>query len=64
MADINGVEYTYANKDEYDFEGGEISEIVIDAEMEKMRIKNSWDKWSEEDKKLYIKLTELKRRNV
>ena len=24
MADINGVERTYANKDEYDFEGGEV----------------------------------------
>jgi hypothetical protein len=24
MADINGVEKTYANKDEYDFEGGEV----------------------------------------
>ena len=23
MADINGVEFTYANKDVYDFEGGE-----------------------------------------
>ena len=26
MADINGVEYTYANKDHYDFEGGEVEE--------------------------------------
>ena len=24
MADINGVERTYANKDEYDWEGGEV----------------------------------------
>ena len=24
MPDINGVERTYANKDEYDFEGGEV----------------------------------------
>ena len=24
MADINGIERTYANKDEYDFEGGEV----------------------------------------
>ena len=24
MADINGVKRTYANKDEYDFEGGEV----------------------------------------
>ena len=26
MADINGVERTYANKDEYDWEGGEVDE--------------------------------------
>ena len=26
MADRNGVEKTYANKDEYDFEGGEVGE--------------------------------------
>jgi len=26
MADINGVERTYANKDEYDFEGGEVDD--------------------------------------
>ena len=26
MADFNGVERTYANKDEYDFEGGEVDE--------------------------------------
>lgn len=25
MADINGVERTYANKDEYDWEGGEVT---------------------------------------
>ena len=24
MADINGIERTYANKDEYDWEGGEV----------------------------------------
>ena len=27
MADINGVEYKYANKDNYDFEGGEVGEF-------------------------------------
>ncbi len=26
MADINGVERTYANKDEYDWEGGEVDD--------------------------------------
>mgnify|MGYP006092629471 FL=1 len=26
MADRNGVERTYANKDQYDFEGGEVDE--------------------------------------
>ena len=26
MADRNGVESTYANKDQYDFEGGEVDE--------------------------------------
>jgi len=26
MADFNGVERTYANKDEYDFQGGEVNE--------------------------------------
>ena len=26
MVDKNGVEFTYANKDEYDFEGGEVDE--------------------------------------
>jgi len=26
MADKNGIERTYANKDEYDFEGGEVDE--------------------------------------
>ncbi len=28
MADINGVERTYANKDEYDWEGGEVDEYT------------------------------------
>ena len=27
MADINGVERTYANKDEYDWEGGEVVSV-------------------------------------
>ena len=32
MADINGVERTYANKDHYDFEGGEYNDAeVVDA---------------------------------
>ena len=34
MADRNGVERTYANKDEYDFEGGEVDEMGIDFEKE------------------------------
>jgi len=38
MADINGVEYKYANKDHYDFEGGEYIETEI---LEAMQIKEN-----------------------
>ena len=34
MADINGVEFTYANKDEYDFEGGEYDDGEVQTAME------------------------------
>ena len=34
MADINGVERTYANKDEYDFEGGEYDSNEVDTIMQ------------------------------
>ena len=34
MADINGVECTYANKDEYDFEGGEYDSNEVDTIMQ------------------------------
>ena len=34
MVDINGVEFTYANKDEYDFEGGEYDDGEVQTAME------------------------------
>lgn len=34
MADINGVELSYANKDEYDFEGGEYDDGEVQTAME------------------------------
>ena len=34
MADINGVERTYANKDESDFEGGEYDSNEVDTIMQ------------------------------
>jgi hypothetical protein len=39
MADINGVERTYANKDEYDWEGGEVdnNEFLFDQLYEEER---------------------------
>ncbi len=34
MADINGVELSYATKDEYDFEGGEYDDGEVQTAME------------------------------
>jgi len=50
MADINGVEYTYANKDHYDFEGGEVEELehpYFDEQKEKLA---GFDKFTESTK--------------
>ena len=44
MADINGVEYTYANKDHYDFEGGEFEHPYFDEHKEKLA---GFDKFTE-----------------
>ena len=44
MADINGVEFTYANKDEYDFEGGEYDDGEVITAMQN----NMHGKWTKE----------------
>ena len=45
MADINGVEFTYANKDEYDFEGGEYDDGEVITAMQN----NMHGKWTKEN---------------
>ena len=45
MADINGVEYTYANKDHYDFEGGEYDDGEVQTAMQN----NMHGKWTKEN---------------
>ena len=47
MADINGVERTYANKDEYDFEGGEYDSDEVDAIMQSEEYKREHMDYSE-----------------
>ena len=59
MADINGVEYTYANKDHYDFEGGEFEHPYVDEHKEKLagfdeftksiKENNMYGKWTKEN---------------
>ena len=45
MADINGIERTYANKDEYDFEGGEYNDGEVQTAMQN----NMNGKWTKEN---------------
>ena len=45
MADINGVELSYANKDEYDFEGGEYDDGEVQTAMQN----NMHGKWTKEN---------------
>ena len=45
MADINGVERTYANKDHYDFEGGEYDDGEVQTAMQN----NMHGKWTKEN---------------
>ena len=47
MADINGVERTYANKDEYDFEGGEYDSNEVDTIMQSEEYKREHMDFSE-----------------
>ena len=51
MADINGVEFTYANKDEYDFEGGEYDDGEVITAMQN----NMHGKWTKENFNEYHK---------
>ena len=45
MADINGVELSYATKDEYDFEGGEYDDGEVQTAMQN----NMHGKWTKEN---------------
>ena len=45
MADINGVELSYATKDEYDFEGGEYDDGEVTTAMQN----NMHGKWTKEN---------------
>tara|TARA_R110002012_G_scaffold165924_3_gene328821 strand:+ start:695 stop:1090 length:396 start_codon:yes stop_codon:yes gene_type:complete len=45
MVDINGVELSYANKDEYDFEGGEYDDGEVQTAMQN----NMHGKWTKEN---------------
>ena len=45
MADINGVELSYATKDEYDFEGGEYNDGEVQTAMQN----NMNGKWTKEN---------------
>ena len=51
MADINGVERTYANKDEYDWEGGEYDDGEVTTAMQN----NMHGKWTKENFNEYHK---------
>ena len=57
MADINGVERTYANKDEYDWEGGEYDDNEVETAMKTQEILNSpefqkeYNEWLDTDLK-------------
>ena len=43
MADINGVELSYATKDEYDFEGGEYNDGEVQTAMQN-NMNGKWTK--------------------
>ena len=51
MADINGVELSYANKDVYDFEGGEYDDGEVQTAMQN----NMHGKWTKENFNEYHK---------
>ncbi len=51
MADINGVELSYATKDEYDFEGGEYNDGEVQTAMQN----NMNGKWTKENFNEYHK---------
>ena len=51
MVDINGVELSYANKDEYDFEGGEYDDGEVQTAMQN----NMHGKWTKENFNEYHK---------
>jgi hypothetical protein len=51
MADINGVELSYATKDEYDFEGGEYDDGEVQTAMQN----NMHGKWTKENFNEYHK---------
>jgi hypothetical protein len=52
MADINGVERTYANKDEYDWEGGEVDEYTNTQEiLNSPEFQKEYNEWLDTDLK-------------
>jgi hypothetical protein len=52
MADINGVERTYANKDEYDWEGGEVDEYTNTQQiLNSTEFQKEYNEWLDTDLK-------------
>ena len=62
MADINNVERTYANKDHYDFEGGEVEEYTTRDNMHGKWTKENFNEFHTNNPEIYnlfVKFTNM-----